>query len=126
MKGGFYLHGIYYYTDKKGKSPIKEFLKELSSKKDKNSRIQLNKILEYIKFLGKCGTEIGEPYIKHLDGRIWELRPIRNRILFAYWFNGGFVLLHHFLKKTQKTPQKEIDRAKRELAELLERGMENE
>ena len=46
---------------------------------------------------------IGEPFIKHLEGDIWELRPLRDRILFAAWLDDGFILLHHFVKKTQKT-----------------------
>lgn len=40
--------------------------------------------------------------------------------------NGGYVLLHHFMKKTQKTPAREIEQAKRELADLMERGMNDE
>ena len=40
--------------------------------------------------------------------------------------NGSYVLLHHFIKKTQKTPSKEIEKAKRELADLLERGVDYE
>ena len=47
--------------------------------------------------------------MKHLEGDIWELRPLRDRILFAAWVGDSFVLLHHFVKKTQKTPQREID-----------------
>lgn len=62
------------------------------------------------------------PYVEHLDGEIWELRPLRNRILFAGWTDGGFVLLHHFLKKTRKTPKREIEQAKRELADFKERS----
>jgi len=45
----------------------------------------------------------GELHIEHLDGPIWKLRPLRDRILFAAWVGGGFVLLHAFVKKTQKT-----------------------
>ncbi len=52
---------------------------------------------------------------KHLDGEIWELRPLSNRILYAYYDNDTFVLLHHFVKKTQKTPKSEIEKAKREI-----------
>lgn len=70
------------------------------------------------------GKQLGEPYIKHLDGDIWELRPLRDRILFVAWNNGGFVLLHQFMKKTQKTPAREIEQAKRELADLIERKVE--
>ncbi|MBR3186480.1 MAG: type II toxin-antitoxin system RelE/ParE family toxin [Lachnospiraceae bacterium] len=44
------------------------------------------------------------------NGEIWELRPLRNRILFAAWVNDSFVLLSHFMKKTQKTPKREIEK----------------
>ena len=77
----------------------------------------------YIQALSVYGTQLSENYVKHLDGDIWELRPIRNRILFVGWHNGSFVLLHHFMKKSQKTPRKEIDKAKRELNDLIERGV---
>ena len=63
-----------------------------------------------------------ENYVKHIDGDIWELRPIRNRILFAGIVGGRFVLLHHFVKKTQKTPVREIEQAKRELKDFIERS----
>ncbi|WP_334292447.1 type II toxin-antitoxin system RelE/ParE family toxin [Pseudobutyrivibrio xylanivorans] len=36
--------------------------------------------------------------------------------------NGKFILLHQFPKKTQKTPKREIEQAKRELADYLERN----
>lgn len=68
----------------------------------------------------------GNPHIKHLDSDIWELRPLRNRVLFVAWMNGSFVLLHHFIKKTQKTPAREIEKAKRELADMKERGVNHE
>jgi len=43
-------------------------------------------------------------------------------VLFAGWTDNGFVLLHHFMKKTQKTPNREIEQAKRELADWKEKG----
>ena len=95
----------------------------MSKRSDKDSRIKLNKIRDYVKVLSEHGTQAGEPYIKHLDGEIWELRPLRDRILFVAWINGGYVLLHQFMKKTQKTPAREIEKAKRELADLIERGV---
>jgi phage-related protein len=77
--------------------------------------------LEYVRVLKAYGTQAGEPYIKHLDGEIWELRPIRERVLFAAWTENEFILLHHFLKKTQKTPASEIEQAKRRLEDYKER-----
>ncbi len=120
------MHKIYFYRDKNGKEPVAEYIAELAQKKDKDSRIKLNKIRDYIKVLSEYGTQVGEPYIKHLDGEIWELRPLRDRILFVGWIQGSYVLLHQFVKKTQKTPAREIERARRELADLVERNVQYE
>lgn len=114
------MHKIYFYKDKDGNSPVLEYLRALIGKHDKDSRIKANKIMDYVKALSRYGTQIGEPYIKHLDGDIWELRPIRDRILFVAWLDGNYILLHHFIKKTQKTPAREIEQAKRELVRLIE------
>lgn len=113
-------HEIFFYKDKSGKEPVREFIEELSKKNTKDSRINLNKIQDYIQILAKLGKNAGEPYIKHLDGDIWELRPLKNRIFFVGYINDSFVLLHHFVKKTQKTPKKEISKAKKEYQEILE------
>lgn len=120
------MHKIYFYRDKNGKEPVAEYIAELAQKKDKDSRIKLNKIRDYIKVLSEYGTQAGEPCIKHLDGEIWELRPLRDRILFVGWIQGSYVLLHQFVKKTQKTPAREIERARRELADLIERNVQYE
>ena len=94
----------------------------IGKNKGKDSRIKLNKINDYIQALSVYGTEqLTENYVKHLDGDIWELRPLRDRILFAGVVNGRYVLLHQFVKKTQKTPPREIEQAKRELADFKER-----
>lgn len=120
------MHRIYFYKAKDGSRPVADYITTLKSKVDKDSRIKLNKIQDYINALSEYGLQLREPYIKHLDGEIWELRPLRERILFVAWYNGSFVLLHHFIKKTQKTPAREIEKAKRELADLKERGIEDE
>ena len=47
------------------------------------------------------------------------------RYINAYlWVNDSFVLLSHFMKKTQKTPKREIEKAKRLYADLKERSVE--
>ena len=116
------MYKIYFYKDRNGRKPVSEYLSELARKNDKDSRIKLKKIRDYVKTLSQYGTRAGEPYIKHIEGDIWELRPIRDRIFCVGWTEGGFVLLHQFMKKTQKTPAREIAQAKRELADLKERG----
>ena len=120
------MYEIVFYEDKNEKSPVYDFIKELSQKTDKDSRINLNKINDYIELLSIHGQTLGEPYIKHIEDDIWELRPIKNRIFFAAWINGGFILLHHFRKKTQKAPAKEIKQAVRNLKDITERSKSNE
>ena len=118
------MYSINFYRDKDGNEPIIEYLKKLRKRNDKNSRINLNKINDYIEALSKYGTYLGEPYIKHLDGEIWELRPLKNRIMFFAYDGKQFVLLSHFIKKTQKTHKREIDKAKRLMKDYLERNEE--
>lgn len=120
-KGLAVLYKIIFYKDKNGAEPVKEYIRGLLGRSDKDSRIKLNKIQDYMAMLEQYGTGAGEPYVKHLEGEIWELRPLRERMLFAAWIDGGFVLLHHFMKKTQKTPRREIEQAVRELADFMER-----
>lgn len=118
------MYKIHFYKDANGRSPLKEYIDDLSKRKDKNSRIKLNKIQDYIKLLRENGLELSKKYLKHLDGEIWELRPLRDRILFVAWQeDGGFMLLHYFMKQTQKTPPREIEKAKREYKDILDRGL---
>ena len=117
------MYKIYFYEDKNGYSPVLEYIRSLAQRADKDAHINLTKTQDYIKVLRKSGKAAGMPYIKHIEGDIWEIRPIRGRILFAGWTNNGFILLHHFqFKKTQKTPKREIDQAKRNLKEIRERS----
>ena len=120
------MYSVRFYKDKDGNEPLKEYLKELGAKTDKNSRINYNKIRDYIKMLAEYGTRAGEPYVKHIGGDIWELRPLSNRILFFGYDGRQFILLSHFVKKTQKTPKREIEQAKRLMADYVERSNGNE
>lgn len=117
------MHEIIFYKNTKGVQPVLEYMQELSKNSCKDSRIKLNKINDYIQALSVYGTEqLSENYVKHLDGDIWELRPLRDRILFAGVLDGKYVLLHQFMKKTQKTPVREIKKAKNELKDFKERS----
>ena len=118
------MYEAIFYSDANGNEPIKDFLEELENKSltDKNARINRNKITAYIDILEKHGTSIGEPYVKHLRDEIWELRPLKNRILFATYKGNIYLLTHHFIKKTQKTPSGEIKQAERLLKDYRERN----
>lgn len=113
---------IVLYKDRNNKCELEEYFIKLQNKKNKDSKIKINKIIAYINMLSKYGTSIGEPYIKYIKDNIWELRPLRDRILFTYWDNDKFILLNVFTKSTQKTPKKEIEKAKRNLKDFMKRS----
>jgi phage-related protein len=110
---------VKFYEDKNGKMPIKEFIENL----EKNGEIKrADKIYTYLRSLSKYGTRIGYPYIRHIEGDIWELRPFDDRIFFFFWKDNKFVLVHHYLKKTNKTPKREIKQAEKNMLDYLERN----
>ena len=115
------MYNIVFYEDRKGRSPVRDYTNALALRVDKNSRIKFRQIKRHINFLENRGTRIGEPVVKHVRGEIWELRPLRDRILFAAWVGDSFVLLHTLIKETQKTPPAEIEKAERELEDFKER-----
>ena len=118
------MYTVEFYEDKDGKSEIRDYLVQLSkdAKTDKNARINKNKIFAYIKAIEEYGTRIDQPIVKHIEDDLWELRPLSNRIFFFYWKDDKFVLVHHYIKKSQKAPKKEIEKAKRNVKDWLERN----
>ena len=119
---------IDFYKDKDGNEPIAEYIETLDKQAptSKTARIHLKKIYEYFDILEQYGTMAGLPYVKHIDGDIWELRPTDDRIFFFYWKDKTYLMLHHFIKKTRKTPPGEIEQARRNMADHLERSTANE
>lgn len=118
------MYEVITYKDHAGNDEIAEYIQGLNGKMatNKDARIHYKKIMEYIGQLQTYGVAVGEPAIKHIKNtNLWELRPTNDRIFFAYWKNNVFVLLSHFVKKTQKTPPREIERAERNLKDFLER-----
>lgn len=121
--GDIMTYEIIFYERENGKSEIWDFLEELRLKsfKNKNARIQQYKqMLLYIELLQNNGTLLPNNITKHIED-IWELRPGNNRIFYFYVDNNSFVLLHSFRKKTQKTPKREITKAKAERDDYLSR-----
>jgi phage-related protein len=65
---------------------------------------------------------LGEPHIKHLEGKLWELRLIGRdgiaRALYITAIGQRVVVVRAFVKKTQKTPRAEIELALRRAKEV--------
>ncbi|MGA2851149.1 MAG: type II toxin-antitoxin system RelE/ParE family toxin [Terracidiphilus sp.] len=64
-----------------------------------------------------------EQQVKHLEGKIWEMRMTGRdgiaRALYVTKVDRRVVVLRVFVKKTQKTPDSEIDIAKRRAKEII-------
>ena len=117
------MFNIEFYENADGESELWDFLEELRirSASNKDLRIQYKQILLYIQLLQDHGTRMKNDITKHIDDGIWELRPGNNRIFYFFFKDNTFVLLHQFHKKTQKTPRREIDKAKAERKDYLSR-----
>ena len=76
------MYKIIFYQNQNGESEVENYINTLRKQvNNKDNRVKLNKIIAYMNLLSEQGLEIGSPYIKHLEDDIWELRPIRDRIL---------------------------------------------
>ena len=117
------MFNIEFYSSADGVSELWDFLDDLQKKAvtNKDARIQHKQIIQYIQLLEDHGTRLGEPVTKHLEEDIWELRPGNNRVLFFYHKDNTYVLLHQFRKTTQKTPRREIRKAKAERDDWIAR-----
>lgn len=73
------MNKIIFYKDKNGNEPVYEYMQSLNQMKSKDNRINLNKIGDYIEILREYGLSAGEPYMKHLEGDIWELQDFIER-----------------------------------------------
>ena len=104
------------YIDARGRVPVEDFLDQLPL-------ADRARIVQTVGLLEEFGLQIGTPYVKHLQDKLWELRvPVgRNayRVIYMAYTGRRFILLHAFLKKTQKTPKKELEIAERRLTDFL-------
>lgn len=98
-----------FYEKENGEQPAKEFMLSL----DKKLRA---KLADTIMILQDNGYELREPYSKHISEGIFELRAKQGsditRVMYFFYVDRHIILTNGFIKKTQKTPQSEIEKAK--------------
>lgn len=114
---------IIFYEKSNGKSDVWDFLEQLRHKsmKSKDARIQYKQVLLSIELLQQNGNILPDTIAKHITEDIWELRPAHNRIFYFCCDGSNYILLHHFRKRSQKTPYREIEKAKAERNDYLSR-----
>ena len=104
---------IYFFETPSGKSPIKKFIDGLP-------RPDLARFLEEIEAHGLNASRV---IFKPLEGKLWEIKfnsPSSGyRVLYVLLEKDMMIWLHVFSKKTQKTPKRELNLARKRLKEVL-------
>ncbi len=84
-------------------------------------RAALNRIFDRIEVLGI--DRVHEPLVKHIEGRLWEMRPsgkhIEGRALYVAVTGKRVVVALAFIKKTRKTPRRLIELALERVEQTL-------
>lgn len=97
------------YEKENGEVPVEEFLDSVNPK-------MRAKIYGLMGILQEKGNMLREPYSKHLEDGIFELRckfgSDITRVLYFFYYEGKIIMTNGFVKKTQKTPKEEIQIAK--------------
>lgn len=99
------------YLDARGKNPVEEYIRSLTAGEQALVRARVD-------FLAEVGNRAREPYSKSFGKGLFELRIKSGRIFYCFKPGGVIVLLHGYSKKSQKTPQREIDTALRRMEEV--------
>lgn len=106
------------YTKENGTVPVMEFIEEQRPK-------MKSKILRELDLLEGFGNELEGETTKHLDDGIFELRVKFSsditRILYFFHIGKKIILTNGFVKKTQKTPPREIELAKKYRKDYFEK-----
>lgn len=107
---------VFFYKQENGKEPVRDWLKSL---KKSEKRI----IGEDIKMV-QIGWPLGMPLVGNLGKGLWEVRSTLSntiaRVLFIM-YQDQMILLHGFIKKTQKTPQQDLELAHKRAKEVKKR-----
>jgi phage-related protein len=81
------------------------------------------RFIHLVKMVEELGLPlIGEPYVKHVDGKLWAMRVQANsgygRGFYCARQGRQVVVLHYFVKKSAATPRNELKLARQRLVEL--------
>lgn len=106
------------YTKRDGTVPVNQFLYTVPEKMRAKIFVELDLLADY-------GNELREPYTKHIEDGIFELRiklgTNISRVMYFFYVEKRIILTNGFIKKTQRTPRSEINLAKKYRQDYLER-----
>lgn len=108
---------IRFYQTENGSEPVREWLKSLSQQDKKTIGEDLKTV--------QLGWPLGMPLVRKMEKELWEVRVHLQdriaRVLFTVT-NGTLVLLHGFIKKSDKTPKDDLELAKQRIKQLRSRA----
>jgi phage-related protein len=82
---------------------------------------RLIRLMEMVEAVGL--DHMHEPHVKHIEGKLWELRAKAAdgiaRGLYVTVTGRRVVVLHVFVKKTQKTPRAALETARQRMKQVL-------
>lgn len=114
---------IVFYVDERGHSPVLDFLISL----DRTTQARFDWSIEQLKLQNIRATE---PLVKHVEGKLWELRRASSgniyRLMYFFFSGQRIVFVHGFEKKTQKTPRREIEIAEKRMNDYIRRQGDEE
>jgi len=112
---------VEYFVEDNGRVPVRQFLAGLDEKT--YTRFQWS--IEQLRFRN---VRARAPLVRHIEDKIWELREESStniyRVLYCFVSGRRIVLLHGFMKKTQKLPRLELAIAVRRLTHFQTREAE--
>jgi len=83
----------------------------------------LANFLHITEMIEDLGPNLGRPYVGRLDSGLYEIRAKGKegigRSVYCMAKGREIVILHSFIKKSQKTPKKELDLARRRMKEVV-------
>jgi len=83
----------------------------------------LANFLHIAEMIEDLGPNLGKPYVGRLDSGLYEIRAKGKegiaRSVYCTVKGREIVILHSFIKKSQKTPKKDLDLAKKRMKEVL-------
>jgi phage-related protein len=108
---------IHFFETETGRSEVRNFIDTVARRDEKAKIMSVFETVERMQF-------VPTNFLKKLQGRekLWEVRVLRFRFLGFYADSARLVLVHAFVKKTQKTPLQEIDVAVKRKSVYLSRS----
>ena len=116
MEDNVRLRVVFFKTEA-GTEPVRDWLKEL----DRADRKTIGEDIKTVQF----GWPLGMSLVRKLDADLWEVRSQLHRRIARVIFtvqHDLMVLLHGFIKKSQKTPISDLNTAKKRLAQFKEQA----